>query len=226
MSTLENAKQDAPNACAACGHAVEGHFCDECGRIQPLSEGADYFGFLGFPRRLGLDIDELEKRFYALSRRFHPDYFMNATEAERKASIERSSRLNDAYRTLRDPIARTQYLLSIEGYKEAEKKAPPDLLEEVFELNMQIEELKNAKKAGDEEETAEARSSLEREMSGLVDKQSEIDERLDRLFNEWDEDETGEARAEQKKQTLDRLSELLSYRSYISNLLGDIEEEL
>src|SRR4029453_13583010 len=100
--------------------------CSECGRIQTLDPKVDHFQFFDLPRNLDLDQAELEKRFYSLSRQFHPDYFMTASELEKGASIERSSKLNDAYRTLRDRVARIKYLLWLEGYKESEKKAPPD----------------------------------------------------------------------------------------------------
>jgi molecular chaperone HscB len=177
------------------------------------------------PRKLRLDEDELEKSFYLLSRRSHPDYFMSATDRERQASLDRASLLNDAYRTLRDPVGRAQYLLSLEGYKEAEKKAPPDLLEEVFELNMQIEEMKAAKKMGDEDEIGEARASLEEALAGLREKLGQIDENLFALFERWDRaieaaDET------EKRASLDRMSEMLSHRSYIRNLVRDIREEI
>ena len=220
--------QLAADACNQCSAKTEGaHFCPECGRIQPVFEGTDYFDFLGLPKKLRVDETELEKAFYALSRQFHPDYFMNASAAEQQASVERSSMLNDAYRTLRDRIARAKYLLSLFGYKEAEKKAPPDLLEEVFELNMQIEELKAAKKLADEDEVAEARAALEDALRGLEQKMAKIDERLLELFDEWDRAVAEAASEEQKKKSvLDRMSELLSHRSYIHNLVRDINEEL
>lgn len=167
----------------------------------------------------------MEKTFYALSRQFHPDYFMNASAQEQEASVERSSMLNDAYRALRNRVARAKYLLSFYGYKEAEKKAPPDLLEEVFELNMQIEELKAAKKMADEDEVAEARGALEDALRGLEEKIVKIDERLFALFEEWDRAADESSQEDQRKSVLDRMSELLSHRSYIHNLVRDIKEE-
>ena len=134
--------------------------------------------------------------------------------------------LNDAYRTLRDRVARAQYLLSLEGYKEAEKKAPPDLLEEVFELNMQIEELKAAKKLADEDEIAEAVASLEDALTGLRAKLVEIDERLFAQFEQWDSVFGNDSASGEKKVVLDHMSELLSHRSYIRNLVRDITEVL
>lgn len=221
-----NKAQVSSASCSNCGAVLSGgHFCGTCDRIQPVAPQMDFFAFIGLPRKLRLDEAELEKSFYLLSRQFHPDYFMSASEAERRASMERSSMLNDAYRTLRDRVTRAEYLLSLEGYTEAEKKAPPDLLEEVFELNMQIEELKAAKRMADQDEIAEALASLEDALTGLRAKLVEIDERLFSQFGQWDslleKNSAGE-----KKIVLDCMSELLSHRSYIRNLVRDITEVL
>jgi molecular chaperone HscB len=213
------------DVCPHLGVSARDHFCAACGHIQPVGRDTDYFAFLGLPRKLRVDEAELEKSFYALSRQFHPDFFMNASPEERQASVERSSLLNDAYRTLRDPISRTLYLLSLEGYKEAEKKAPPDLLEEVFELNMQVEEIKAAKKVGDDDEVAEARRSLDEALGNLREKMTEIDARLGALFGEWDA-ALDKGPGDERKAVLDRMSELLSHRSYIRNLVRDIKEEI
>jgi len=207
-------------SCVYCGRAVAGsnaHFCPACDRIQPLARDADYFSFFGVPRRLVIDESALEREFYALSRRLHPDYFTTASPAEQQASIDRSSTLNDAYRALRDPVARAKYLLTLEGYREAEKKAPPELLEEVFELNMQFEELKAAKKSGDEDDVAEARASLEQALAGLKDKLDDLDQRMFALFRDWDVS-MDDGAVQQSK--------LLSHRAYIANLVRDIGEEI
>src|SRR5246127_3478651 len=125
-----------------------------------------YFTLFQLPQHLKLDVAALEKQFYALSRRLHPDRFASKPAFEQEAALAASSRLNDAYRTLKDPILRTQYLLKLEGVElEEESKAatdaaratgeqkkqvvPPELLEEVFELNMQLEEARMNKKTGE-----------------------------------------------------------------------------
>ncbi|HXG65513.1 MAG TPA: Fe-S protein assembly co-chaperone HscB [Blastocatellia bacterium] len=224
---MPEAKPDKKIACPYCGaESADEHYCSACGRILPVAVGSDYFSFLGLPRKLRLDEAELEKTFYALSRKLHPDYFMTASDAERQASIQRSSMLNDAYRTLRNPVSRATYLLTLEGYKEAEKKAPPDLLEEVFELNMQIEELKAAKKMGDEDEVNEARAALEEALAHLNGRLAELDNRLFALFEKWDAALDGGAGEGDKKTALNQMSELLSHRSYIRNLVRDIREEM
>lgn len=213
--------------CVYCHAETAGaHFCPACNRIQPIVAGTDYFAFLGLEKRLQIDEATLEKMFYALSRQFHPDYFMNASEEERQASLDRSAMLNAAYRTLRDPVQRAKYLLTLEGYKEAEKKAPPDLLEEVFELNMQIEELKAAKKMGDEDEITEARQALDEALSNLNDRLAELDKKQAALFNDWDAAMDTGTPEENKKTILDRLSELMSHRSYIRSLVREIKEEI
>src|SRR5205085_10807330 len=104
--------------CRTCGGGapVDVHFCPQCTKILTLGRQGDYFAFLGVPRKLNLDLSDLEQRFRTLSRQFHPDYFYNATPAERRASLERSSYLNDAYRTLKNAAARVEYLLGLEGF--------------------------------------------------------------------------------------------------------------
>ena len=186
----------------------------------------DYFQALGLEPKLSLDPAVLQKRFYARSRELHPDRFMLKPAPEREAAEQASALLNDAYRTLRDRVRRAQYLLSLEGYKEAEKKAPPDLLEEIFDLNMEIEEMRMAKKAGDEAEMAQARKQLEVALADLNKKMEELEGQLLALFDRWDESVDSAVIAERKKTVLDRMSQLLSHRSYIRNLVRDIKEEI
>src|SRR5256714_618676 len=115
-----------------------------------LSLKADYFSTFGLSRKLWIEMGALEQKFLQLSWKLHPDNFVNASEQERELSLKRSSELNDAYRTLRDPIARVEYLLAIEGERkegETKQQAPPELLEEVFELNESLDELREAKAA-------------------------------------------------------------------------------
>src|SRR5438270_13147576 len=143
------------------------HFCESCGKVQPPAP-VDYFSFFGLPAKLTIEVPALETEFYHLSRKLHPDLSARAGSQEQEWSLEQSSLLNDAYRTLRDPIKRTQYLLRIEGVELEEQSktateearatgelkkqiVPPDLLEEVFELNMQLEELRMNKKMGDDD---------------------------------------------------------------------------
>src|SRR5713101_3833256 len=74
-----------------------------------------YFTLFQLPQHLNLDAAALEKQFYALSRRLHPDRFAAKSAFEQETTLAASSHLNDAYRTLKDPILRTQYLLKLKG---------------------------------------------------------------------------------------------------------------
>jgi molecular chaperone HscB len=92
----------ALQSCRHCGAGApaEVHFCPQCDRILTLTRHGDYFSFFGLPRKLTMDLPDLEQRFRALSRQFHPDYFYTASGQERLASLERASYLNDAYREI------------------------------------------------------------------------------------------------------------------------------
>ena len=230
---------DATPSCWSCGTMRAVHFCSSCGKVQPPVP-VNYFTFFGFPRKLNLDPAELEKEFYALSRRLHPDLFAQANAEERAWSLEQSSMLNDAYRTLKDPIKRTEYLLRLEGVeleeqsKQATEKAratgelkkqvvPPGLLEEVFELNMHLEELRNQKKTGEDdpallEEIGEAKISLEEKYDALFDE-------LKIEWNKWDKS-VDSGTAEDRRKILDKMLDVLNRRNYVRNLVRDVNEAL
>jgi len=200
----------------------------------------DYFAFFDLPRKLVIDTALLEKLFYSKSRQLHPDRFAGKPQAEQDAALEQSSLLNDAWRTLKDPIGRTEYLLSLEGMqledqsrnatdaaraagKEKQQIVPPELLEEVFELNMQLEEMKMAREAGaDDPELKQqllaARNNFESQMAGL---QTE----LESLWQKWDAaiDANDNAAQNTIKQ---KLADLLNKRSYIRNLVRDVNSAL
>src|SRR6266852_58501 len=113
-----------PLVCWNCHERTLGtHFCTSCGRLLQLPQSVDYFALFEMPRKLCIELDALEQKFLQLSWKLHPDNFVNASEQERELSLKRSSELNDAYRTLREPVARVEYLLGIEGArKEGEHK--------------------------------------------------------------------------------------------------------
>ncbi len=218
-------------ACWSCQAATNGeHFCQACGKIQPLSRGADYFAFFGLPRKLCLDAAELEKRFHQLSWRLHPDNFVRASEYERELSLERASQLNDAYRALRDPISRVEYLLAQEGMrKEGQHKqqAPPELLEEVFELNESLDDLRSARQAGGNPvEMTTMRARLETEQRKFEEKLREVDAALDGVFGQWDAALEGNADEAVRKKWMAHMNDLLNRRSYIRNLVANVQQEL
>lgn len=187
----------------------------------------DYFAILGLPRKLWIEMSELEQKFLQLSWKLHPDNFVNANEQDRELSLKRSSELNDAYRTLRDPIARVEYLLAIEDErKEGEKKqqAPPELLEEVFELNESLDELREAKAAG--EDLARLKARLESAEKNFQEKLHEVDGELQSVAREWDAALDAKAGEATSKKLMARMNEFLNRRSYICNLVNNVAKEL
>jgi molecular chaperone HscB len=191
------------------------------------SAKSDHFSLFGFPRKLWLEMSALEKKFLELSWKLHPDRFMNASAAEQEAALGRSSELNDAYRVLRDPVARVEYVLELEGMrKEGEHKqqAPPELLEEVFDLNESLDELREAKSAGGD--LGALKSRLQTAEKNFQDKLGEVDAHLQEAAKQWDASIDANAGDIDRKQILVRLNELLNRRSYIRNLVANVEKEL
>ena len=221
VSTLE---------CRSCGAGapVDEHFCPQCSRILALGRHGDYFAFFGLPRKLTIAQDDLERRFRELSRKFHPDYYYNASPTERLASLERSSYLNDAYRALRVPATRIEHLLAIEGLPSTKSegesgaaKVPPALLEEVFELNEELDEIREQREAG-AEPTALA-SRLDAARAPIERKREEHEQQIEALSARWDSQ--AESAPAERRATLEALRETLLERNYINNLLATIERE-
>lgn len=203
---------------------------------QPNNSKAaeDYFSVFDLPRLLQVDTVALEKKFYALSRRLHPDLFATKPLAEQEWATERSSLLNDAYRTLKDPIARTRYLLKLEGAsieedserdvaearasgKPREQKVPPDLLAEVFELNMQLEELK----IGGED--VELKHQLRTTATSFQSQLDDCDADLRKLWSQWDAAHSANEGLPKDSAKL-AMVDLLHRRNYIRNLVRDVQE--
>src|ERR1700739_2740714 len=242
LTVISKPVPEETHSCWSCGSMRAAHFCESCGKVQPPAP-VDYFTFFGLPPKLNLSVPALEKEFYELSRKLHPDLNARAGSQEQEWSLEQSSLLNDAYRTLRDPIKRTQYLLKLEGIeleeqsKSATEKArasgetkkqivPPDLLEEVFERNMQLEELRTQKKMGEDdpaliEEIGRQKLELEEKHDALV-------QELESDWKGWDTlMEKGPSGSEvERKQALAKMVDVLNRRNYIRNLVRDVSEAL
>jgi len=230
---------EATSTCWSCGVMRAEHFCSACGKVQPPVP-VDYFTFFGLPRKLNVDVPNLEREFYQLSRKLHPDLYSRADTREQEWSLEQSSQLNDAYRTLKDPIKRTEYLLRLEGVELEEQSktasdearatgqvkkqvVPPDLLEEVFDLNLQLEELRMQKKLGEDdpaliEEIGRQKLELEEKHEAL----------LGELKSEWTEwDGAAETGSEADRLKIrDKMIDLLNRRNYLRNLVRDVNEAL
>lgn len=239
-----------PIACWSCsiGHNDSTLFCPHCSKIQP-PPGGDYFSVFGLTPRLDLDLPALEDEFHRLSRKVHPDRFARAGENERTWSLADTALLNDAYRTLKDPIYRTEYLLKLVGEEIGEEfaaangkdrrgqqdpsRVPADLLEEVFELNMQLEEMRMARKMGEEDPalhpsgedlplgTSALQADLEQAKAKFEGLLAAVDQNLRTEWQAWDQGDEAARQAAQKT-----MVGLLDRRRYLSNLVRDVTETL
>jgi molecular chaperone HscB len=178
----------------------------------------NFFTFFGLDRKLTVEPDLLQRRFYELSRQWHPDRFSRKPASEQAQALEATATLNDGYRTLKDPVKRAEYLLAEEGFpigEQRSKDVPAELLEEVFDLNMALEELKE----GDES----ARPQLASAKENFVQMRADIDRQLTSLFARYD---AAEERSETARQALNEIRGVLNRRRYIENLIRDVDRAL
>jgi len=227
---LKVVESAVPIECWSCAvaHNDSTLFCPHCSKIQPPT-GGDYFSVFNLQPYLNVDLVALENEFHRLSRKLHPDRFARASESEKEWSLADTALLNDAYRTLKDPIRRTEYLLKLHGAQIGEEhagkdrrdpsRAPADLLEEVFDLNMQLEEMRTARTSGQDDpglrkSLTDARSKFNR----LLD---EVDCDLRRRWNAWDSGDEAARETAQKEMVA-----LLDRRRYLSNLVREVNETM
>ena len=207
----------APRSCWRCGgEAGEAWLCPACGTIQPPPDTVDEFACLGFPRHLQLDATLVAERFHERSRQIHPDFFQTKSDRERVLSLEASSRLNRAYRVLRDPIERIQALIRLEtGERETTAKAPSDLVEEVFELQETLERARGHREEG------VVREQLRKEQERWQQRLARVDDELRELSARWDRAvDRGDEKA--KREVVSALRDRLSGRQYLVNTIEDV----
>ena len=219
--------QMARSMCWHCQSEVSGeYFCDRCVKVQPVSKELGYFTCFGFPRRLSIDQQKLETKFYELSRAFHPDFYQNKSDAEQTISLGNSAMLNTAYRTLRDPIQRAEYLLDLEAgsVKEIRTTPPADLFEEILELQDTLDEFRARDRTSDT--AAALRTQLQTERAALEQRQRDMEAQLQQLFGRWDGlqdrgEATDQARTERDR-ILKDMRDILSNRTYVKNIVNDL----
>lgn len=184
---------------------------------------SDYFTVFGLPRKLGVDGEALQRRFYELSRQHHPD-FHQGVGAERQAEVlDQSALVNRAYRALREPLARVEYLIALEEGREvregatAKPKAPRELLEEMMEVQEALEEAKAEGLGGD------AGTRLREERRRLEERYAAEATAVVGRTAEWDRlvDEGGDRRP-----LLEWFKQRLATRAYLRTVIGDLSDAL
>ncbi|HEU4369976.1 MAG TPA: Fe-S protein assembly co-chaperone HscB [Methylomirabilota bacterium] len=179
---------------------------------------SDFFQVFGLERKLGLDVAALQRRFYELSRQWHPDFHQAAAPAEQARALEESARVNAAYRALRDPISRVEYLIRLEEGRDTREgalvkpKAPPELLVEMFEIQEALEDAR----AGTLDDAT--RGALRAQHEALASRQAEGEaELVGPLSRAWDDAAPGDRPA-----ALAALKEALATRAYLRTVIDDL----
>ncbi len=221
----------ARSMCWHCQSEVTGEYlCGQCVKVQPLSKDLDYFSCFKLPRLLKVDEQQLERTYYDLSRTFHPDFYSTKDESEKTISLGNSAFLNTAYRTLKDPIQRVEYLIRLEAgaVKDIRSNPPADLFEEILELQEDLESFRQLAPEGSSSDLETLRTKLQGERERLESRQGKMEASLFVQFNEWDRlqqqyPEPQDVR-EEKDRILRGMREVLSDRTYVSNMVNDLSE--
>jgi molecular chaperone HscB len=232
LHNTQTGRAELPMARSMCWHCqseVTGeYFCDRCVKVQPLAKDSDYFTSFGLSRLLHIDLAALEAKFYELSRAFHPDFFQQKTPAEQTISLGNSALLNTAYRTLKDPIRRAEYLVQLEAgsAKDIRTSPPADLFEEILELQEDLEAHRSLPVETSSVERQRLQSKLRSQREHLEQRQVTMESDLEGLFSEWDA-LLGQGAPEvgmraKKDAILKRMRDILSNRTYLRNIINDL----
>jgi len=149
---------------------------------------ADYFGLFQLPRTFRQDTSALDNRFREVQAQVHPDKFVQAGDAERRLSLQWATRANEAYQTLKKPLARAQYLLSLAGHDvegENNNAMPPEFLMEQMEWREAVAEARIARELGELEQlhhrVKERMANRYEQLAELLDDQNDYPTASDRV---------------------------------------------
>jgi molecular chaperone HscB len=173
-------EQAAPLKCAQCDRTMTTPLvCDYCHALNAGAALADHYTLLGLPRKFDVDAEQLQRRYIALSRHAHPDFHDGESDDVQELHLRVSAAVNDAYRTLRDPVSRASYLLGLLGGRSSadDRSVPPGFLETTM---MMQEEVAEAAASGDEKAKRRLGEVLRTQHDGLL-------RRLEELFAEHQE---------------------------------------
>lgn len=216
--------------CWSCDSEIEDLYsCSHCTVIQDFMKDENYFTSFELGYQLNIDLEALETHYYRLSRKFHPDYYQQKSTEEQAISLENTSLLTQAYRTLKDPQKRISYLISlVEGDHASKTEAPSDLFEEIFEIQEGIEEIK-ALAPEESEQRAELFETLSDARRTMEAYQNEAKKHLERLSAEWDFLEASresDSFNEPQKKYLSEMKQILSHRAYVERVINNIQTAL
>ncbi|MBI4715630.1 MAG: Fe-S protein assembly co-chaperone HscB [Nitrospirae bacterium] len=212
--------------CLSCGSPQEGFFCHDCHTVLPIGGESDYFTLFELERRPLLDEERLRETFLRLNQLVHPDRYFNATDEIQEVSLDRSSLVNQAYQTLKDPRERLKYLLMLETGEEPREtsRASMEIMGfymEAAEVCQEADQWVKARESGSprpEREAEVLRSRLMRDRDQAAALWRESLKEIEAVDREW----TGGDR----KLVLDRIRLLCNDLSYIAKLRMLIDQQI
>jgi len=205
--------------CPHCLHVMEGtpEFCPFCSRILPAVGDRSPYQVLGYEKEnLNIDTEDLEKRLFELSKRFHPDRFAGKSAEEIQFSHDHSSAINNAYRILKNPISRAKYAVERELGSIEEKSAsvPVDMADLFFEVHDHLDTIQES----NGNPPADALKAVEQAETELREKVRALEKDLKEKFDRYDE--------KPEREWIEKMKEILSHRSYIQSFLRQIDNTL
>ncbi len=223
-------KDKTKRPCWNCGYDSDDPiYCSHCEKIQHFLKESDYFTWFGLDYVLLINQEALEKQYYYLSRKFHPDYFQRTSQEEQAISLENSAKLNEAYRTLKNPKKRLAYLIAlIEGANQLSPAPPADLFEEIFEIQERLEAVQEPAPTESNPQDKPYRA-LKTDFEKMQQYQGEADIQLKQLSSEWDAHEAkrkADAFSDAQRNVVDRMKNVLSHEAYLDRIIKDIKTAL
>lgn len=219
----------APNnrPCWSCQSEIEDLYnCSHCTALQQFLKETDYFVLFNLGYFLTIDLDALEKQYYTLSRKFHPDYFLKTSKEEQAISLENTAHLTTAYRTLKAPKKRMTYLIELAGQGTASPAAAPsELFEDILEIQEHLESLSS----DTSDEKSKWITALENDLEAMEGHQNEAHTKLSALSAEWDGLEglrADHSYSDQQRNCLEEMKLILSHDRYLDRIVEEISEAL
>lgn len=175
---------------------------------------SDLFSVLGLPPKLLIDLPTLNEQFRKLSLESHPDRDTSGSPEARAMAIKKSSRLNEAYRVLKDPWTRATYAVDLHSQSTTLDSPPESMLAELMEIQEATMELQETLMEDDDQKAQTLKNQLKSEQARLIKDREALDQRRDTLFSEIDSG---------NESAYSRLSSLLGERKYLNRILQTIE---
>lgn len=168
----------------------------------------NHFELFEIPVSLHTDNLELKQKFYALSRKYHPDFYTQENDFEQAEALETSSQVNKAFKIFQNRDETIKYVLQLKGLLEEEEKynLPPDFLMEMMELNEQMMEAKMDEDA----------NSIDRLKNVTADLEEEIYAPVKEIVEKYEEAKTTTAE-------LLRVKEYYYKKKYLNRILAAIQ---